>query len=93
MSELRTPAPQVGRFAAPPAPENSEARLFLGYREAARTDGTGIEVRPCICGGAVHADPDAPAKGVQAHNYTARHKAYRLNRGEDDPGTWDEPEA
>jgi hypothetical protein len=68
------------------AENTPEGRLFAGYRGASRTDGLGIEVRGCVCGGKVHAAPGAPAKGVQAHNYTSRHKAWRLNRGEDDPG-------
>ena len=85
----RAPAPQTGRFDAPlEVGDTPEARLFASYREAGATDGTNIEVRSCICGGEVQADPAAPARGVQAHNYTARHKAWRLNRGENDPGRW-----
>lgn len=38
------------------------------------------ETRPCVCGGPVTANPDAPAYGVQAHNFTGRHKAWRANR-------------
>lgn len=42
-----------------------------------------IDVQPCMCGGYVHANPDAPAKGVQAHNYTGRHRAWRSTRESD----------
>jgi hypothetical protein len=41
-----------------------------------------VEDRPCACGGIVTANPEAPAYGVQAHNYTGRHKAWRANREE-----------
>lgn len=34
----------------------------------------------CICGGIVMADPNAPAYGVQAHNFTSRHRAWRAAR-------------
>lgn len=54
----------------------SEDSLFHAYR---RVDNS-VESRPCACGGMVHADPDLPAKGVQAHNYTGRHKAWRSVR-------------
>jgi hypothetical protein len=69
-------SPSAGRASG----TGSEAALFHGYSRAAETDGVGVEERPCICGGVVHADPAAPARGVQAHNFTARHKAWRSNR-------------
>jgi hypothetical protein len=52
---------------------NREAVLFHAYRHI-------LETVDCACGGTVTADPEAPAKGVQAHNYTGRHKAWRSNR-------------
>lgn len=57
----------------------SEAALFHGYRATEPVD-NGVETRPCVCGGVVHADPFAPARGVQAHNFTGRHKAWRSAR-------------
>lgn len=54
----------------------TEQALFHAYR---RVD-DGVETRPCACGGMVHAEPDAPARGVQAHNFTGRHKAWRAAR-------------
>jgi len=57
---------------------SSETALFHGYsRVRDRT-----EMRPCVCGGQVHADPAAPAKGVAQHNSTSRHRAWRANREE-----------
>lgn len=40
----------------------------------------GLVTLPCVCGGDVTADPIVPAKGVQAHNYSSRHRAWRNNR-------------
>lgn len=58
------------------APASSELDLFHAYRAR---DG-GIQEGPCVCGGTVQADPDAPGRGVAAHNHTSRHKAWRLWR-------------
>ena len=82
----RSPHPTAasgGRFdlspsAARASGAGSEAALFHGYRAVVVDNG--VETRPCVCGGAVHADPFAPAKGVQAHNFTGRHKAWRQAR-------------
>lgn len=79
----RPTAPQGGRFDLSPSassasasPASSEARLFDAYRGARSP----IEELPCVCGGMVRANPESPATGVQAHNYTARHRAWRMNR-------------
>lgn len=55
----------------------TEQALFHAYRSTVRTP---IVSRPCECGGTVHANPAAPARGVQAHNHTGRHKAWRAAR-------------
>lgn len=47
----------------------------------------GLVSVPCACGGMVTADPIQPAKGVQAHNYTSRHRGWRANR-EDGTEPW-----
>lgn len=60
-------------------PATSEERLFDAYRGARPP----IESLPCSCGGLVHANPFSPATGVQAHNFTGRHKAWRANREAD----------
>lgn len=51
----------------------SEADLFHGYSRVT----SGLVTLPCACGGNVTADPDAPARGVAAHQFTGRHKAWR----------------
>jgi hypothetical protein len=53
-----------------------ESDLFHAYRGSRRT----IDSRPCECGGVVHANPAAPWRGVQAHNFSGRHKAWRAAR-------------
>lgn len=67
MSELRAAPvlPMVNRIPTSPASE-AVGRL---------------ETRPCACGGTVTADPNAPAKGVAAHQFTGRHKAWRSANG------------
>ncbi len=85
MSSTRALPPQAGRFGPDAAdveePEN--VKVMAGYREALAR----VEKRRCVCGGSVQADPAAPAYGVQAHNYTSRHKGWRLNRAaNDEPG-------
>lgn len=65
-------------------PATSEEALFRGYRGSAETDGIGIEHRPCVCGGTVTADPRRPAPGVAAHQFTSRHKAWRLAQDYDE---------
>lgn len=57
-------------------PASPEAELMHGYRGARQL----LEERPCVCGGTVRANPAAPWRGVQAHNFTGRHKAWRSNR-------------
>lgn len=59
------------------APAHPEATLFHAYRGV----GNGIETRPCVCGGYVHADPNTAGRGVAAHNHTSRHKAWRSANG------------
>jgi hypothetical protein len=39
-----------------------------------------LQRRQCACGGFVIADPISPAKGVAAHQFTSRHRAWRANR-------------
>lgn len=51
-----------------------ETALFAGYQA------TPLERRPCVCGGTVTADPLAPARGVAAHQFTSRHRGWRLTR-------------
>lgn len=58
----------------------SESSLFAGYRGVRETDDVGVETRPCACGGSVKADPGDPAKGVAAHRFTSRHRAWRANQ-------------
>ncbi len=58
----------------PAARATSEDALFLGYNTKA------LETRPCACGGDVTADPLAPARGVAAHQFTGRHRAWRENQ-------------
>lgn len=63
------------------APASPERALEYAYRHSTGADVSisGLEQRPCVCGGTVTADPLSPAKGVQAHNYSPRHKAWRSN--------------
>lgn len=83
--QVRPTARQGGRFDVSPAassasaaPASSEDLLMRGYRN---TDPAGgLETRPCACGGIVTADPDAPGRGVAAHQFTGRHKAWRANQ-------------
>lgn len=35
--------------------------------------------KPCACGITVYADPEAPASGVQLHNASPEHRAWRRN--------------
>lgn len=79
--EVRPTARQGGRFDLSPVvarasggPPLHEVDLFAAYGSV------GIEHRACVCGGLVHANPQSPAVGVQAHNYSPRHKAWRLWR-------------
>ena len=58
------------------APATSEAELIWAGR-----NGSTLRTEPCVCGGFVTADPGAPAYGVQAHNYTSRHLAWRAAMG------------
>lgn len=51
----------------------SEEALFKGYSGAESV----LVTLPCACGGDVTADPNAPARGVAAHQFTGRHKAWR----------------
>lgn len=56
----------------------SEAALIHGYAGAT----THLETKPCACGGSVTADPQRPAQGVAAHNFSPRHRAWRANQEE-----------
>lgn len=78
-------ASRPGASAARPSPEDA---LFHGYRRAGETDGANLDRRTCVCGGIVTADLDRPGPGVAAHNFSARHRAWRLNRGDEDPAAW-----
>lgn len=64
---------------APAARSTSEDMLLHAYRRA--TDH--LEELPCACGGTVQADPERPAPGVAAHQYTSRHKGWRSAMGLD----------
>lgn len=83
MNELGRPTALIRRIdlsadgqRASGAPATSEAALFHAYRAV----DTAVETRPCVCGGEVTADPYAPARGVQAHNFTSRHRGWRAAR-------------
>ena len=52
----------------------TEADLFRGYASEA----SHLETRPCQCGGLVTADVMRPAPGVAAHQFTSRHRGWRL---------------
>jgi hypothetical protein len=58
---------------------STESALFTGYARIGQADPR-VETRPCVCGGFVTADPDAPAKGVAQHNSTGRHIAWQANQ-------------
>lgn len=66
---------------------STEPELLHGYSGLAESR---LQTLPCACGGYVTADPERPAPGVAAHQFTGRHKAWRSARGDDDPGTWQE---
>lgn len=76
---LGRPTATVSRVDVSPArrasavPASSEDRLFAGYSRAE----SALVTLPCACGGDVTADPDAPSRGVAAHQFTGRHKAWR----------------
>lgn len=61
-----------------PAARNSEAELIYAY---ASTADSHLETRACACGGEVTADTARPALGVAAHQFTARHRGWRLAHG------------
>lgn len=76
MNGLERPSVTVHRIdvsaVRPNAPVVSEEALFRGY-----SGGSVLVTLPCVCGGDVTADPYAPARGVAAHQFTGRHKAWR----------------
>lgn len=82
MNELGRPTASVvrvdlsGQQRASAVPATSEDALFRGYSGAESV----LVTLPCACGGDVTADPYAPARGVAAHQYTGRHKAWRSVR-------------
>lgn len=57
-----------------------EGELAFGYSGLAISR---LETLPCACGGEVTADPERPAPGVAAHQFTGRHKGWRSARGLD----------
>lgn len=63
---------------------STESALFTGYAGVGDADPV-VEQRPCVCGGLVTANPDAPAKAVAQHNSTGRHLAWRAAMGYDLP--------
>lgn len=77
---VRPTARQGGRFDLSPAVDRASAGPALHEVVEAYCASPGIESRPCVCGGMVQASPLTPARGVQAHNFTGRHKAWRANR-------------
>ena len=56
----------------------TEAALIHGYAGTS----SHLETKRCACGGTVTADPQRPAQGVAAHNFSPRHRAWRANREE-----------
>lgn len=62
----------------------SEAVLFDAYRNdpaVLRLQAAGrTERRPCVCRGVVTADPEDPQPGVEEHNATILHEAWRAQR-------------
>lgn len=59
------------------AAPSSEDALFNGYSGSESV----LVTLPCACGGDVTADPYAPSRGVAAHQFTGRHKAWRSVQG------------
>lgn len=66
-------SPSAGRASV--APTSSEEDRIWSSR-----NGSVTRTERCVCGGLVIANPETPAYGVQAHNYTGRHRAWRANR-------------